>query len=217
MPTGATGMLCLHLHCWNKRHYFSFVLHFNTHTLVFTFLDSFVAEMVNSQPAYIIKCTWATRHRHRFAVLMFFQWHHPSHLFISISPGTFWVKSCCFFTSFFCFCKEEKKSPIQILESLYIRVAEQHGCTLKCLHYKLDAEALSTVFPYRITLTGCWQKRQLDLTKQKESIPTGLKNNRDKSCVGAAGWVGWHQSAQVSLKKCRQSHIYLNIVKFCSQ
>lgn len=109
MPTGATGMLCLHLHCWNKRHYFSFVLHFNTHTLVFTFVDSFVAEMVNSQPAYIIKCTSATRHRHRLAVLMFFQCHHPSHLFIAISPGTFLSKIMLFLYLIFLLLQGRKK------------------------------------------------------------------------------------------------------------
>lgn len=135
--------------------------------------------------------------RQRLAVLMFFQWHHPSILFISISPGTFWVKSCHFFTPFFfiplviasvsgaqlaCFCREgrkKKRSPIQMVESLYVRVSDQHGCTLKCFRCRLDAEALSPhqqsvslsfedVKGCRITPAGCWQKQQLDLTKKKK-------------------------------------------------
>lgn len=35
----------------------SFLPHTHTQAPVFTFLDSFVADMVYSQPAYIIKCT----------------------------------------------------------------------------------------------------------------------------------------------------------------
>lgn len=148
--------------------------------------------MVYSQPAYIIKCTsdkgWLCLCFFNSTTLPFFlspflqalfEWSHA----ISLPP--FFIPLVIASVSgaqLACFCREgrrKKKSPIQIVESLYVQVSDQHGCTLKCLHCRLDAEALSPHQPSvslsledvkgcRITPTGCWQKQQLDLTKKKE-------------------------------------------------
>lgn len=227
MPTRATGTLCLHLHWWNKHHYLPFALHFEhrlsvfpppTHTAVFTFLDSFVADMVNS-PGYIIKCMSATRHRHRLAVLMFFQWHHPSHLFIFISPSTFWVNSCCFFTSVFiplviallsgaqlvCICsKEEKKKSNPnpgVLICMSGRTTWIHSQVLPGwrLYHQINSLSLEDVKICRIALTGCWQKQPLDLTKKKKKKEVSQPQNKDKR-GGGCSRQGCYWSAQVSLQ-----------------
>lgn len=105
--------------------------------------------------------------------------------------------------------KGKKKSPIQIVEPLYVQVSDQHGCTLKCLHCRLDAEALSPhqqsvslsledVKGCRITPTGCWQKQQLDLTKKKRKYSNWPAKIIGIKAEGGCSRQGCYQSAQVS-------------------
>lgn len=98
---------------------------------------------------------------------------------------------------------------------------------LKCFHKKLDAEALSPnqqssledVKSCRITLTGCWQKQQLDLTgEKKEASQLACKIIGIKAGGPQQAWllsVGAGVSWNVS--KRRQFHMQLKDSRCISQ